>query len=197
MKIIIAYASAGTGHRRAAEAVYNYFKENCLGADLKIIDALKKTNFVFRNLYSYGYLFLVNHALWLWHLAFWLTSIKALRPFTHVSNSFFYRLNAKGFFDFLIQEKPDVIISTHFLPSEIATHLKKVNKLNSRLVSVITDFGIHPFWVLEGIDTYIVASPFTKEQLIIKGVRGEIIKDLGIPIDLKFSKQYDKPNLFQ
>ena len=192
MKIIIAYASAGTGHRRAAEAVYNYFKENCLGADLKIIDALKKTNFVFRNLYSYGYLFLVNHALWLWHLAFWLTSIKALRPFTHVSNSFFYRLNAKGFFDFLIQEKPDVIISTHFLPSEIATHLKKVNKLNSRLVSVITDFGIHPFWVLEGIDTYIVASPFTKEQLIIKGVRGEIIKDLGIPIDLKFSKQYDK-----
>ncbi len=192
MKIIISYVSAGIGHRRAAEAIYNYFKENCPAHDLKIIDALQKTNFIFRNLYSYGYLFLVNHALWLWHFSFWLTSIKSLRPASIVFNSFLNRLNAKNFFDFLIQENPDVVISTHFLPSEIVIYLKKIRALNTRLVTVVTDFGIHPFWVLNNTDMYVVASSFTKEQLMLQGVAKSIIKDLGIPIDSKFSKHYER-----
>lgn len=192
MKIIITYASAGTGHRRAAEAIYNYFKENCPHHDLKIIDALQKTNFIFRKFYSYGYLFLVNHALWLWGFSFWLTSIKCLRPSTNILISVINRLNAKNLSDFLIKERPDFIISTHFFPSEIATYLKKINKLNSKLISVITDFGIHPFWILSGTDMYIVASNFSKEQLILKGVQENCIKDLGIPIDAKFLKIYEK-----
>ncbi len=192
MKIVITYASCGTGHRRAAEAIYNYFQENCPHQDLKIIDALQKTNFIFRKLYSYGYLFLVNHALWLWHFAFWLTSIKCLRPTTNFLISVINRLNAKNFSDFLIQEKLDFIISTHFFPSEIATHLKKFNKLNSKLVTVITDFGIHPLWISAGTDMYIVASNLSKEQLILEGVQENSIKDLGTPIDSKFLKKYEK-----
>ncbi len=195
MKIIITYVSAGTGHRRAAEAIYNYFKENCPGHDLKIIDVLQKTNFIFSRLYGYGYLFLVNHARWLWHFCFWLASIKFLRPATIIVNSFINRLNAKNFFDFLIQEKPDVVISTHFLPSEIVIYLKKIKKIDSKLVTVITDFGIHPFWILNGTDMYIAASAFTKEQLILKGVPENIVKDLGIPIDSKFLKKYEKITL--
>ena len=192
MKIIIAYASAGTGHRRAAQALYNYFKENCSTRDLKIIDALQKTNFIFRNLYSCGYLFLVNHALWLWHFGFWLTSIKAFRPITGILISIINRLNTKDFSEFLIQEEPDFIISTHFFPLEIATYLKRIQKLKSKLVSVITDFGIHPFWILGGTDMYIVASDSSKEQLILEGVRENKIKDFGIPIDSKFLKQYER-----
>ena len=192
MKIIITYASCGTGHRRAAEAIYNYFRENCPTHDLKIIDALEKTNFVFRNVYSYGYLFLVNHALWLWRFAFWLTSIKASRSITNILISFINHLNAKNFSNFLIQEKSDFIISTHFFPSEIATYLKKINRLDFKLISVITDFGIHPFWVLAGTDMYIVASNFSKEQLILEGVQENSIKDFGIPIDSKFLKKYEK-----
>ncbi len=195
MKIIIAYASAGTGHRRAAEAIYNYFKENCHTFDLKIIDTLQKTNFVFRNLYSYGYLFLVNHALWLWHFCFWLTSIKCLKLITNILISIINRLNAKDFSKFLIQEKADFIISTHFFPSEVAAYLKRAHRLNSKLISVITDFGIHPFWILSGTDIYIVASAFTKEQLVLKGVQEDNIKDSGIPIDSKFLKQYEKNTL--
>jgi len=192
MRIIITYASCGTGHRRAAEAIYNYFQENCPAIDLKIIDALEKTDFLFKNIYSNGYLFLVNHALPLWHFCFWLTSIKAFRPITNSLIPVITRLNAKNFSNFLIQEKPDFVISTHFLPPEIAAYLKKINKLNSKLVSVITDFGIHPLWISEGTDMYIVASDFSKEQLILEGVQENIIKDFGIPIDSKFLKKYEK-----
>ncbi len=192
MKIIITYASAGTGHRRAAEAIYNYFKENCPAHDLKIIDALEETNFIFRKLYSYGYLFLVNHALWLWHFSFWLTSIKALKPAANILVSVINRLNAKGLSKFLIKESPDFIISTHFFPPQIAAFLKRIKKLNSKLVTVITDFGIHPFWISAGTDMYIVASNLSKEQLILEGVQENIIKDFGIPIDSKFLKEYEK-----
>ena len=102
------------------------------------------------------------------------------------------RLNGKDFSNFLIRNNPDFIISTHFFPSEIAGYLKETKKINSKLLTVITDFGIHPLWICCGTDMYIVASDFSKEQLILEGIRENIIKDLGIPIDSKFLKKYEK-----
>lgn len=197
MKIIVTYASAGTGHRRAAEAIYNYFKDNCPACDLKIIDALEKTNPLFKNLYTCGYLFLVNNALWLWQIGFWLTYVKRLRPFNRIAGLIINRLNAKNLAEFLIRENPDCIIATHFFPSEIAAYLKRGHKINSRIVTVITDFGIHPFWIQDATDIYIAASGFTKEQLVFEGVKENSIKDLGIPIDSKFLNRYEKAILYK
>ncbi len=195
MKIIISYASAGTGHFRAAEALYNYFKKNCPHQDIEIIDVLEKTNPLFRNLYRYGYPFLVNHALWLWGFAFWITRVKYLRPVTRAIASVINRLNTNDFIKFLIHRNADFIICTHFLPSEIAAYLKRAGRLRPKLVTVITDFGVHPFWIADITDMYIVASDFSKEQLILQGVKESKIKVLGIPIDTKFLNQYDKDAL--
>jgi processive 1,2-diacylglycerol beta-glucosyltransferase len=192
MKIIITYASAGTGHRRAAEALYNYFKENCPTHDLKIIDILEKTNPFFKNLYCWGYPFFVNHALWLWCFGFWITYIKAFRPIIKTLVSLINQLNTRNFVQFLIQENADFIISSHFFPVEVVARLKRNQKLDSKLVTVITDFGVHPFWVLDDTDIYIVASDFSKEQLIQQGVKENKIEVLGIPIDAKFLKSFDK-----
>lgn len=195
MKIIVAYASAGSGHRRAAEAVYNYLKENCPKADIAIIDALEKANFFFRLLYTGGYAFLINHALWAWRLGFWITSIRWLNRATKFFNCWINRVNLNSFFGFLTRENPEIIISTHFLPSEIAAHLRNKRKIRSSITTVITDFGVHPFWVVEGTDTYIAACASTKQELIRQKVNAEKIRDTGIPIDLKFSRPYDKKAL--
>lgn len=197
MKIIITYASAGSGHLRAAEAIYNYFKENCPGHHLEIIDVLQKVNPLFKNTYSYGYPFLVNHALWLWRFAFWITYLKSFRAFAKNLLSIINQLNARGFAMFLIRKNPDFVISTHFLPSEITARLKKNHKLGSKLVTVITDFGVHPFWIFDTTDIYAVASDLTKEQLLLRGVDRSRIKVLGIPIDSKFLKQYEKDALYR
>ncbi|MFH1888795.1 MAG: glycosyltransferase [Candidatus Omnitrophota bacterium] len=195
MKIIILYASCGAGHRRAAEALYSYFKENYPGLDLNVIDALQKTNLVFRIFYSRGYDFLVTHGLWLWHFFFRISSIKSLRILTNTPFALISRMNAGGLSGFLAREKPDFIISTHFFPSDIAAYLKKKGRINSKVVTVITDFGIHPLWISEGTGMYVVASNSSKEQLLIEGVRADIIKVLGIPIDMKFSREYERENL--
>lgn len=195
MKIIVAHASAGSGHRRAAEAIYNYFKKNYPSWETELIDTLQKSTPAFRNIYVYGYDFLVNHALWLWQLGFSLTASRLLKPLVGPISSFLRRLNTGEFARYLIRQNPDWVISTHFLPSEITAQLKRQGKLCSRLLTVVTDFGVHPFWIAEGTDSYAAASEFTGEELRCQGVAEDKIMVTGIPIEERFSLQYDKNRL--
>jgi processive 1,2-diacylglycerol beta-glucosyltransferase len=195
MKIIVTYASAGAGHFKAAEAVYNYIKEHCPDINVQIIDALNKASALFKISYTFGYSLLVTRLKFLWWLAFWITDSRPLRPFTGPIASAINRLNTPRFARFLIEENPDVIISTHFLPSQIISRLKKSEKIKSRLVTIITDFGVHSFWISPLTDIFIVASQFSKAELISKGIAGDRIKDFGIPVHSKFLMQYDRGGL--
>lgn len=197
MKIIIVYASTGAGHRKAAEAVYNSFKQRAQFPDIKLIDILEKTNCIFKNIYVYGYFFLINYVKWLWGILFKITSI---RRFKRINSAWMHLagwLNSAKFSEFLIQEQPDTIISTHFLPSQIVSCLKRKKKLKSKLITVITDFAVHPFWITDGTDIYVAASSFTKEILVSEGIAQERIKEFGIPVDVKFTKQYEKTELYK
>ncbi|MCX5703577.1 MAG: hypothetical protein NT066_03695 [Candidatus Omnitrophica bacterium] len=195
MKLLLTYASAGSGHFKAAQALYNYLEENCPQIDLRLIDILDKTNSFFRFSYTKGYSFVVRHLIFLWRLLFWITQVKPFRPVARLIGDILNRLNTIRFARFLIREDFDFIISTHFLPSEIASNLKRAQKIKSRLVTVITDYGVHPFWISDGVDIYIVASGFTKRQLLLEGIAEDKVKECGIPIDQKFLRQYDKASL--
>jgi processive 1,2-diacylglycerol beta-glucosyltransferase len=192
MKILITYAATGAGHFKAAEALYSYFKDSCKQIDTRLIGILDKAAPFYRFTCNYGYLFLVKYAPLIWSWLFLLTYNRALRRFIRPILSIINYLNTRDFSRFLIEEKFDFIVSTHFLASEISGQLKKRKKINSKVITVITDFGVHPFWVCEGIDTYIAASTPTRQQLILEGVEEERIKALGIPISQKFLKQYDR-----
>lgn len=192
MKIIIAYASAGSGHKKAAEAIFSYYKLNSPKDNIKLINVLDFTNPLFKTIYVKGYLFLVNHALWLWAAIFNTTAFKPLRNFNKAWSLKLDLLNARKFVELLIAEQPDLIISTHFMPPEIAVYLKKEQKIKSKIVTIVTDFGIHPFWIHEGTDMYAVASPFSKKQLVKEGVNNQIIQETGIPIEERFMHPLDK-----
>lgn len=194
MKIIIAYASAGGGHFKAAEAIYNYFKTRN-NLEVKITDVLRGANPLFRNAYIHGYYLFVRYLPWLWSACFRFTYAQRFRKFSKWLATLTDRLNTAGFRQFLIKENADYIICTHFLPPEIAGFLKRTKKINSKIVTVITDFGVHPFWICESTDIYAVASDYTKEQLSLQGINQESIRVVGIPIDLKFSQNYDKVSL--
>lgn len=195
MKIFIVYASAGAGHFKAAEAVYNRIRDNCKGIDVRLIDILDKANAVFRFNYSWGYSHLITNMPYVWQLAFWITYNKALRFLTKPVASIINKLNTKDFAKILIQENPDFIISTHFLPSEIAAYLKKDKKITSKLVTVITDFQVHPFWIEPNTDLYVVASDFTKKLLVSEGIDAGKIREFGIPIDSKFLQEHSRKTL--
>jgi len=192
MKVLIIHASAGAGHRRAAEAIYNYLKTHAPDMELELLDSLDKTNALFKFDYTKGYSFLVHYATVLWHWAFLVTDSKFLRPVSRGIARIINRINCQRLIRYFIQENPDVIVSTHFLPSELAADLKKKRKISSKLITIITDYGVHPFWICPGTDFYVVASDFTKERLMLEGIETEKIKVLGLPFDPKFLRHFDR-----
>jgi processive 1,2-diacylglycerol beta-glucosyltransferase len=195
MKTIIACTSAGAGHLRSAEALYNYFRQRDPGAETVLVDVLEESHFLFGNFYGRSYDFMVHHCQWLWRFIFHITSQKNLQPALTKVRTLNNRLNTGNFRQYLIQANPDFIISTHYLPANIACNLKKEGKISSRIVTVVTDFGVHPFWVYDKTDCYFVASDSSVQELLKLGVGAEKIRVTGIPVDPKFSADLDKTAL--
>jgi processive 1,2-diacylglycerol beta-glucosyltransferase len=195
MKVVIAYASAGAGHLKAAQAIHNCLKQKSPQTQIHLVDILDKATPVFKYSYVWIYTFMVKHAFFLWGLLFAISEKGPLKWIARKSSTISHYLNTKSFCRFLIEEDPDLIISTHFAPPELAAHLKDKGKIRARLVTVITDFGVHPFWVSRGTDLYIGASEYTKARLIEQGVAEDKIKICGIPVDPRFLIAHDRDSL--
>ncbi|HQP91201.1 MAG TPA: glycosyltransferase [Candidatus Omnitrophota bacterium] len=192
-KILILYATAGAGHKKAAEALGHGLKERYPGARLAdIIDYIPSIN---AKLYNDGYSFLIKHFPGLWGFIYFLSDTPYLSLVNVVFRKFFNRLMCGRFIKMLMDERPDQIISTHFLTSEIVSYCKKELGLGSLLTTVITDFGVHNFWIEEGTDIYCCASESTKDILLSKGMEGKKIKVTGVPLDEKFLKIQDKRSI--
>lgn len=195
MKVLITYVSAGAGHRRVAEAVYNYLKNNRPDLSLELVDLLPSADPFFRFCYHRGYPFLVHYANWLWGFFFWMTKVWLTRWIFRKSSLIINYFSCRKFTDYLVREEFDFIISTHFLNSELAANLKLKNKIKAKVITIITDFGVHPFWISCGTDLYIVASKATKDKLLAQGVEELKIKDSGIPFAPDFTRNQDRGQL--
>ena len=195
MKVVIAYASCGNGHTKAAEALYGYLKAHRKDVDARLIDILDTTPFLFRLIYRRGYFFLVNHALFLWKFGFWFTKTGPLQTTSRHIGAFINRPFTKKFTRLLATQKPDYCVSTHFLTTEIAAGVKKRFRLPLRVFNVITDFEVHPFWISQDVDCYFIASELTKKCLCKLGIPDRLITISGIPAEEKFCFSLDKKAL--
>jgi processive 1,2-diacylglycerol beta-glucosyltransferase len=81
------------------------------------------------------------------------------------------------------------------LPTETVSYLKAKKKIASRLITVITDFGVHDFWMSFQTDNYIVGTQYTRMQLMEAGVKDEKILVWGIPVEEKFFQRYERKAL--
>ena len=182
----------GAGHQKAAEALYQFLKDNHPELELQIIDLLDYTPASFRLLYSKGYIFLISKLPWIWYLLYRIAFLCA-------NNKIFACLDyltALPFVDLLVRERPDVVISTHFLTSSILTVFKKKNPAQGiKLISIITDYNLHPLWLGEGVDLYIAACDFAREELLRRNVPADKIRVCGIPAKDKFYRQEERKQI--
>jgi processive 1,2-diacylglycerol beta-glucosyltransferase len=79
--------------------------------------------------------------------------------------------------------KPDLIICTHSLPCSILAGMRLENPAIPPIAAVSTDFMVHPYWPVQGVDGFIVASKEASVRLKNRGVNEKKIKTFGIPID--------------
>ncbi len=190
MKILLVHATAGAGHKKAAEAVFHGLKAQGVH-EVRFIDALDYTNPFFKVTYPLFYSFLVTRLSWAWGFFFSFLDLPWMQPVVRIVRRLYNGFNARGLQRFLIQEKFDVIITTQFLSAEVSAYLKRTGKITSKVICVVTDFDVHRIWINEGIDMYTGACGYTRDKLISLNVPSHKAFETGIPTDAKFSIQPD------
>ncbi|MDP2653461.1 MAG: glycosyltransferase [Candidatus Omnitrophota bacterium] len=190
MKILVIYATAGAGHKKAAEAVHEALQGSA-EFQPSLVDLLDHTRPGYKDFYSGSYTYLVTHAPWAWSLMFGMSDHPWLMPFVNAGRAVVNHFNAGRLERFLQQGQFDAIVSTHFFSNEVACRLKRRGLVRSRIVSVVTDFDVHRIWLAKGIDAYAVASDWTKAKIIGLGVPEDKVVVTGIPTAGKFSAPRD------
>jgi processive 1,2-diacylglycerol beta-glucosyltransferase len=189
-KILILHATAGAGHRKAAEAVHNGLKSRGIQAD--IVDALTYTSPFFSKTYSQGYEFMVGKLPKLWAIFFELTDQKWFQPIFRTIRRLYNRLNTAPLVRFIKDGQYDVIVTTHFLSTEVCGWLRRTGQINAKFVTIVTDFDVHRIWQVEGVDVYLVASEYTRRRILALGVDEKKVFVTGIPVDEKFINPRDR-----
>ncbi|MBF0485520.1 MAG: hypothetical protein HQL16_03290 [Candidatus Omnitrophica bacterium] len=189
-KILILHATAGAGHRKAAEAIYHGLIARKID-NVQIVDALDHTNSFFRKAYSQGYEFMVGKLPKLWAVFFELTDKKWMLPLFQRTRRIYNGANAGALVKFVKDGHFDVIVTTHFLSTEVVGDMRVRGETDAKLVTMVTDFDVHKIWLSKGVDLYLVASDYTKGRLAALGVDEKKIVVTGIPCDEKFTLARD------
>lgn len=194
MKILVIHASAGAGHMKAAEALYEGLEKHT-SHEAVLIDALNYTSPFFKKFYRSTYLFLISRLPSLWGLFFAITDVPFLQPLVHLVRRLYNTVNASALHAYLEGEQFDYIFATHFMPVEVAAAMKRAKRITSKLVTVVTDFDVHKIWLAGETDMYTVASDWTKRKLETLGPPAEKIHAYGIPTLERFSLPRDQAYL--
>ncbi|MFH1385061.1 MAG: glycosyltransferase [Candidatus Omnitrophota bacterium] len=188
MKYLLIYGSCGHGHQRAAEYIADELRLRG-ERDVTIIDFIAYTTSFFKTIYPFVYKYAVTYLPLLWKWGFDVTNIKELNWFIRLIRRWANHFHAKKLENFIVHNNPEVIILTHFLPSEVCSYLKGSNKISSHVVTMVTDTIAHATWVNKNSDYFVGMADETKKALIEWGIRADRIKVLGIPVASKFKRQ--------
>ena len=190
-RILITYAMYGNGHRAVAEYIEKYFKKQDPELEILAIDLLKySTPFLGSLSQKITDFFLLKFP------AGWSTIYNI---FDHKVSSELASYMSSGLFrnkrmkQVITEFNPDLTISTHFFGSSLIELYNRKGYINSKLITVVTDYEAHSLW-LKGHkieDAIIVGDKDEVKYLVKKGVNSKIIKPIGIPIHPVSSTDFD------
>lgn len=189
-KILIFHASAGHGHLKAAQAVAEALADQ--GQSPEVIDVLDLLPSFFGRFYKESYLSMIQKTPGLWGFLYYLMDNRALgcviRPARRLVNQLF----TAGLRKKMIEARPDVVVCTHFMAVEVAGALKRREAISAKIVTVVTDYLAHAFWVDRSTDVYAVGCDQTRRDLEGRGVPPGKIEVTGLPTMHNFSRGADR-----
>lgn len=192
-KILILTITAGMGHNTTAKAIKDELTAK--GVDCRIIDVYEYISPMLRDTVNKGYLLSTSMIPVTYGRAYrfaeWSTDKKdTVGSFVNITNSVF----SIKFRKFIDAYNPDVIVCTHIFAAQLVCVMRSKGLLDMRIVGVMTDYTIHPFWtgIKEDLDYLITASEAINNQAVRKGFPLSMIKPLGIPVNPKFAVRIPK-----
>ena len=187
-RIAILHATAGSGHKRAAQALADAIAELSPGVTVREVDTLVFASRLYRGTYAASYNAMAARAPRLWGVLYHSWALAPVNRGTAPVRLALDRLNLRRLVRVCEREAPAAIVCTHFLPVEALSYVRGRGRLNVPLYCVITDFTAHPFWVFPHVDRYFVASHQVADELAAHGVDRSRIDVTGIPVDARFAR---------
>jgi len=187
LRIAILHATAGGGHRRAAQALAAAVAASEPSALVREVDTLVFASRLYRRTYTQSYNMLASRAPRVWGVLYHTWESAQVNRSTAPVRLALDRLNLRRLVRVVERERPDAVVCTHFLPVEALSPARGVGRLGVPLYCVITDFAAHPFWVFPHVDRYFVASDRVADELAGHGVERERIEVTGIPVEPRFA----------
>ncbi len=193
-KVLVATASVGAGHNSAARAIVAGLKRRAPDVDVRYLDVLTLTPWLFRLYYAGGYAVTVTRFGFFYGIAYWLTN----RPHTprrsimERRRLWTERLAMTRVADYLLDYRPDVVVNTHFLVPPLLAGMVRSNKIDTRQMVVLTDNDPHRYWYSEHVDRWFIAGEHLRQGLRRWGVTDEQIVPGGIPVHPKWTQSIDR-----
>ncbi len=186
-RIAVLHATAGSGHKRAAQALAGAVAAIEPQAVVREVDTLVYASRWYRGTYAASYNAMAAHAPLLWGALYHSWAAAPVNRSTAPMRLALDRLNLRRLVRVVEREHPDAVVCTHFLPVE-ALAPRRGRGLDAPLYCVITDFAAHPFWAFPHVDCYFVASQAVADEMAGHGVPRARIEVSGIPVDPRFGQ---------
>lgn len=189
-KILIFYASYGGGHLSAAKSIESVINEEYPNIETKLIDCMKYVNKGVEKITTAAYKGMAKKMPWAWGKIYNASQKGVMAHISSRSNV----IMAIKLLKLLREENPDMVISAHPFSSQMCAYLKRKGKVNFPLATIMTDFAPHDQWLVghEYTEYFFVAHDKMKQYLINKGIPKDKVFDTGIPISVRFTKEYDR-----
>jgi len=165
----------------AAGAVKKALEELEPGVVTQVVDSFTKASAFFGKLAVKGYIQLVTLLPQVYNFIY---DLHAREESNSQIKSRLTKSAVNKFRELIKKFAPDILVCTHAFPSGIASILKE--EFHIPMVSIITDFTVHPFWIHPNTDLYLVGSTQLRSVLEKRGIPGKRIKVTGIPVDPRF-----------
>lgn len=188
-RVLILYASLGSGHLHAAKALKQAFADYP-DVELQIEDAFDYASPILRETLTRLYKRLTEKAPELYRVIYEGIDIDDLEDsmngnlvLAQLERPFFKRLEK------LVKDtNPDIIICVQQIPSRILQLLNQEEDLPQPHYVVITDVIAHSTWINYGVTGYFLPSALTADVLVQRGVDPSLLHVTGIPVKLEITE---------
>ena len=190
--ILVVTASMGSGHNKAANAVAEAIKRKYPVNNINVIDFMSTETAYFNSLVKDIYLKMLDHTPSVYEFFYKFTSDSTKGS---TIQSVFAHAMKKDMRELIKKYEADMVICTHPFPCAAASYLKQTGEINIPLITVMTDFCVHQFWLYKNIDIYFTANDLLKKEMVNQGLLEERIFVTGIPVGYNFRVDYNRDDL--
>lgn len=194
MKVLYLSVSIGAGHIKAAEAIKESIERKYPDSKNLILDTLRYINPIVDKLVVNGYLNTIRNTPKLYKLLYEFSETgENINEFSKVVN----RILSFKIKKLIAEFNPSIIICTHPFPLQMMSTLNKKGVVKIPTIGILTDYSVHPIWLHDNIDAFVVAHEYMKYEIIKKGFSENLLYPVGIPVASKFIAKHEKTALLK